>query len=41
MANPADPNKLAGPEAVAFFTKSGLPMDMLKQVWLIAAKTSN
>ena len=41
MANPSDPNKLAGPEAVAFFTKSGLPIDVLKQVWLIAAKTSN
>jgi nucleoside diphosphate kinase len=41
LAKPQDPNMLQGPEAVSFFTKSGLPIDKLKEIWLIAAKTSN
>ena len=32
---------VGGREAVLFFKKSGLPVDKLKQFWLIAAKTSN
>jgi hypothetical protein len=27
LAKPADPSKVTGPEAVAFFKKSGLPIE--------------
>jgi epidermal growth factor receptor substrate 15 len=32
---------VGGKEAVIFFKKSGLPVEKLKEIWLIAAKTSN
>ena len=31
---------LGGKDAVAFFKRSGLPVDELKKIWLIAARTS-
>ena len=34
-------NSVKGKEAVTFFKRSGLPVDKLKQIWLIAARTSN
>ena len=41
MACPTGDNKVGGKEAVMFFKKSGLPVDKLKQFWLVAARTSN
>lgn len=34
-------NRVGGKEAVAFFKRSGLPVDTLKTIWKIAARTSN
>jgi len=41
IACPGDSNKLAGPQAVMFMKKSGLTIDKLKEIWKIAANTSN
>ena len=41
LAKPVDPAKVSGPEAVVFFKKSGLPIEKLKDIWKIAARTSN
>jgi epidermal growth factor receptor substrate 15 len=32
---------VGGKDAVIFFKKSGLPVEKLKEIWIIAAKTSN
>lgn len=32
---------MRGKEAVTFFKRSGLPVDKLKGIWLLAARTSN
>lgn len=32
---------MRGKEAVTFFKRSGLPVDKLKEIWLLAARTSN
>jgi len=32
---------LGGQDAVTFFKKSGLPVEKLKEVWKISARTSN
>ena len=32
---------MGGKDAVIFFKKSGLPVEKLKEIWIIAAKTSN
>ena len=36
-----DGNSVRGKEAVTFFKRSGLPVDKLKAIWLLAARTSN
>ena len=41
QASKEDGSKVGGKEAVIFFKKSGLPVEKLKEIWLIAAKTSN
>jgi epidermal growth factor receptor substrate 15 len=41
LAKPVDPAKISGQEAVVFFKKSGLPIDKLKHIWSIAARTTN
>ena len=41
QAAPQDSSKVGGKEAVMFFKRSGLPVDKLKDIWKIAAKTSN
>ena len=41
LCKPADPSKVSGAEAVAFFKKSGVAIDKLKQIWVISARTSN
>lgn len=41
LAKPVDPAKVSGPEAVVFFKKSGLPIEKLKDIWKVAARTSN
>jgi hypothetical protein len=33
--------KVGGREAVMFFKKSGLPVENLKKIWQISAKTTN
>lgn len=40
LARPADPSKVTGAEAVAFFRKSNLPNEKLKAIWTIAARSS-
>lgn len=35
-----NPEQISGPEAVAFFKRSGLGMDKLKEIWLLSARTS-
>lgn len=40
QVNAQNPEHVTGPEAVAFFKRSGLPMDRLKEIWLLAARTS-
>jgi hypothetical protein len=34
-------NSVRGKEAVTFFKRSGLPVGKLKEIWLLAARTSN
>jgi hypothetical protein len=41
MANPGDSSKLGGQQAVMFFKRSNLSIDKLKEIWKIAANTSN
>lgn len=41
MADPQGENRVGGKDAVIFFKKSGLPVDKLKEIWKISAKTSN
>jgi len=42
LANPSkDSNTLGGLDAVTFFKKSGLPVDKLRDIWKVAARTSN
>jgi len=36
-----DGNSVRGKEAVTFFKRSGLPVDKLKAIWLVAARASN
>lgn len=36
-----DGNSVRGKEAVTFFKRSGLPVEKLKEIWLLAARTSN
>jgi Cytoskeletal-regulatory complex EF hand len=40
QADPSGNNKVGGKEGVAFFKRSGLATDVLKNIWLLAAKTS-
>ena len=40
QADPASSNKVGGQQGVAFFKRSGLPIDLLKNFWLVAARTS-
>jgi len=40
QADPNGTNKVGGAEGVAFFKRSGLPVELLKNFWLIAARTS-
>ena len=40
QADPSDSGKVAGQVGVAFFKRSGLPVDLLKSFWLIAARTT-
>ena len=39
MADPKGINKLEAKEAADFLKKSGLPKEMLRKIWLIAART--
>lgn len=41
QADPSGNNKVGGAEGVSFFRRSGLNKDVLKNIWLLAAKTSN
>ena len=41
LADPQQNNKVGGKEAVDFFKKSGLPVDKLKAIWMVSARTSN
>jgi epidermal growth factor receptor substrate 15 len=41
QADPSGNNKVGGKEGVAFFKRSGLEKDVLRNIWLLAAKTSN
>ena len=41
QANPSGSNRVGGASGVAFFKRSGLPKETLKNIWLMAAKTSN
>ena len=41
LADPLGYNKVGGKDAVNFFKKSGLPVDKLKTVWKMAARTSS
>ena len=41
QAAPGDTSKCGGKDAVMFFKRSGLPVDKLKEIWTIAARTSN
>jgi epidermal growth factor receptor substrate 15 len=34
-------NSVRGKEAVTFFKRSGLPVEKLKSIWILAARTSN
>ena len=40
QADPSGNNKVGGAEGVAFFKRSGLSKDILKSIWLLAARTS-
>ena len=41
IADPTGNNKVGGKDAVQFFKKSGLPVDTLKEIWKLSARTSN
>lgn len=41
QADPSGNNKVAGKEGVAFLKRSGLDRDVLRNIWLTSAKTSN
>ena len=41
QASGADGGKVGGKDAVMFFKKSNLPVEKLKNIWRIAARTSN
>jgi epidermal growth factor receptor substrate 15 len=41
QADPQGDNKVGGRDAVIFFKKSGLPVDKLKDIWKMSARTSN
>lgn len=41
IANPEESTNLPASQAVIFFSKSGLPMAKLRDVWTISAQTSN
>lgn len=41
QADPTGNNKVGGAEGVAFFRRSGLPKEVLRSIWLQAARTSN
>ena len=41
QADPQGDNKVGGRDAVIFFKKSGLPVDKLKDIWKMSAKSSN
>ena len=41
FANPQIPDRVTGPEAVTFFKRSGLPLDRLKDIWRMSARTAN
>jgi epidermal growth factor receptor substrate 15 len=41
ICRPQEPSKVTGQEAVTFFKKSNLPVEKLKSIWTIAARTSN
>ncbi|TNV82753.1 hypothetical protein FGO68_gene15469 [Halteria grandinella] len=41
QADPSGNNKVGGKEGVGFFKRSGLEKDVLRNIWLLAAKTSN
>ena len=40
QADPAGNNRVGGQEAVTFFKRSNLPLDKLKSIWKIAARSS-
>ena len=40
QADPTGTNKVGGQVGVAFFKRSGLPVDLLKTIWLTSARTS-
>lgn len=41
QADPSGNNKVGGKEGVAFLKRSGLEKDVLRNIWLLSAKTSN
>lgn len=41
QADPAGSNKVGGKEGVAFFKRSNLPVNVLKDIWLLSARSSN
>ena len=41
LAAPGDNNRLGGQQAVTFFRRSNLSIDKLKEIWKVAANTSN
>ena len=41
LAKPGENNRLGGQKAVTFFRRSNLNIDKLKDIWKIAANTSN
>jgi hypothetical protein len=40
LASNNDEGTVGGQDAVTFFKKSGLPVDVLKRIWTAAAQTS-
>lgn len=40
QADPINANSVQGKEAVAFFKRSGLPVDVLKKIWLLASSNN-
>lgn len=41
QADPKGNNRVSGPEGAAFMRRSGLAKEVLRSIWLLAAKTSN